>query len=187
MDFEYLAKQKRSRIFDADTIKLCKTKQLTGISTIKAYEETGIDTNEFVHVIQTVMADYDEPVIVKIYDERSVSLKRELRAFDKLRSFTNAAHMICNFVCMDDKERWKTKVASPILFCNNKKDKLRFVVMEYINGGDASSYLTKNTSIEIVNSFFIQLTMVIATLMYEYKIIHGDLHLCALKTPIFQR
>lgn len=176
MEFNYLAKQKHSRILDVDTITVCKSNKLLGINTIKGYEETGIDADDFVHVIQTIMKDYDEYTIVKIYDDRSISLKREMKAFEKLHSFRNSVRMICNFVCMDEKERWKTRITSPITFCNNKTDKLRFVVMEYIDGGDAGMYLSNNKSYEIVNDFFIQLTMIIANLMYDYKIMHGDLN-----------
>ena len=179
----------------------CKNNEITGMQSIKSSEETGDEPNEcgicsraedihayseglcrspseyeFVHVIKSVLDNYNKPIVVKIHDSVSYFVDKEIAALHKLSEFEHSVKKICDFSCMDDKARWKYMINSPIKFCNNKKDKLHFIALEYIENGDIDLFFSKNPSKETICSLFLQIEFAIMTLALDYKISHGDLH-----------
>ena len=173
--FDFLEKSKKTPLRNVDTIRICKPTDFIGIQSLKASDEAGSDPDSFVHVIEAVMKQYNETVIVKILREPSTPLERELKAYKKLRNFQNAVKLICDFGCMDDKRRWQTKIRSPITFCHQSYHKLHFIVLEYIHNGSITDYIT-NASEPEIRGLFLQVILTIATLMYNHRMIHGDLH-----------
>jgi serine/threonine protein kinase len=99
-----------------------------------------------------------------------------LSAYDKLKSFENSVKKICDFSCYDDKTQWISKITEPITFCNNKKDKLHFIVLEYIENAGIEEYFNKNPSNMEICSFFLQIMFSIIELAYNYRLEHGDLN-----------
>ena len=142
----YLLKKNKSRMVNVDTVLMkggftemnesCKNNEITGFQSIKSSEETGDEPNEFVHVIKAVLDKYKKPIIVKIHDSVSYFVEKEITALNKLSEFENSVKKICDFSCLDDKARWKNMINNPIKFCNNKKNKLHFIALEYIENGD---------------------------------------------------
>lgn len=178
MKFEILKKKAGSRFKDVSTIKItenCQKNQLKGIQTIKDSNEAGIEPNNFVHVIKSVLKEYNKPVIVKILDASSIFVQKELNVIKRLADYEYSVQMICNFSCMDNKSRWDQNYKGNVEFCNNQNDKLHFIVYEYIEDGDISEYLSNATKKEVACIFF-QLSMAIVILAYKYNITHGDLH-----------
>lgn len=180
MLYSHLLKQKRSRFNDVNTIKLekntkCKNNKIVGIKSLKSSEESGNDIDNFVSIIQSKLENYDNPVIVKIHDARNIMVLKELAAMRRLKGFENVVKYICDFSCMDDKSRWANKINEPVTFCNNKQDKLHFIVMEYVSSGDISEYMKKASLIEI-RCLIIQLVFTILILGTKYKMNHGDLN-----------
>jgi serine/threonine protein kinase len=154
----------------------CKNNEITGIQSIKSSDETGDEPNEFVHVIKSVLDNYKKPIIVKIHDSVSYFVDKEITALQKLSEFEHSVKKICDFSCIDDKARWKYMINSPVKFCNHKKDKLHFIVLEYIENGDIDLFFSKNPSKEMICSLFLQLELAIMTLALDYQLSHGDLH-----------
>jgi serine/threonine protein kinase len=154
----------------------CKSNEIIGIQSIKTSEETGDEPNEFVHVIKAVLDKYDVPIIVKIHDSVSYFVEKEITALNKLSEFENSVKKICDFSCLDDKARWKHMIRSPIKFCNNKKDKLHIIILEYIENGDLELFFSKNPSKKVLCSLFLQIELTIIRLALDYRISHGDLH-----------
>ena len=177
----------------------CKNNEITGIQSIKSSEEdensddhrsvefrrdaenvveasTGDEPNEFVHVIKSVLDNYKKPVIVKIHDSVSYFVEKEITALNKLSEFENSVKKICDFSCLDDKARWKHMINHAIKFCNNKKNRLHFIVLEYIENGDIDLFFSKNPSKEMICSFFLQIELSIIKLALDYRISHGDLN-----------
>lgn len=174
---ETLEKKRRPLLNDVDTVKIsCENKKITGKNSIKSSRETGMGVNDFVHVIKSVMTEYNKPVVVKIHDASSSFIQKELFALYKLENFQNSVKIICDFSCMDDKERWKNPVPKPVKFCNNKKDSLHFIVLEYIEDGGIEQFFNRNPSKEEVCSIMIQLELSVITLALDYNISHGDLN-----------
>lgn len=174
--FTYLPKTGGARMRDVHTVKLCKENKLLGYQSIKAAEETGLEEDEFVHVILSRLKDHDFPVIVKIHDENSIYTKNELRYLKKMRDFENSVKMICHFSCMDHKPRWLSRVTNKsVKFCNNKNDRLHFFVLEYIENGDIVHFFQTTDSAKIM-SFIIQTTLAIMIMGIDYNTCHGDLN-----------
>lgn len=161
---------------DKDLENECKNCEIIGKKSIKASEETGMDQDNFVHVIESYMKKTKFPVVVKIHDSNSYFIRKELEAYDKLKNFENSVHKICDFSCMDDKMRWEHMVDSPITFCNNKKDSLHFIVLEYIEDGKLSDFFSKMPNKNIICSFYLQTILSIIIMAYTYRISHGDLN-----------
>jgi len=159
-----------------ETEHSCKNNEITGIQSIKSSEETGDEPNEFVHVIKSVLDKYNKPIIVKIHDSVSYFVENEITALNKLSEFENSVKKICDFSCLDDKTRWKHMINSPIKFCNNKKDNLHFIALEYIENGDIEQFFSNNPSKEMICSLFLQIELAIITLALDYRISHGDLN-----------
>jgi serine/threonine protein kinase len=198
----FLKKKGGSRFKDIHTVKICKSSDLIGIQTIKNSNE---GSNDFVHVIhlcafsmrvepllftdknahsgaiskrnviQSVLKEYNKPVIVKILDESSIFLQKELNAIRRLTDYEYSVQMICDFSCMDNMSRWSQNHKGNIEFCSGNRDKLHFIVYEYIEDGDISDYLPNATQKEIACIFF-QLSMAVIMLAYKYGLTHGDLH-----------
>ena len=182
----YLLKKNKSRMVNVDTVLMkggftemvesCKNNEITGFQSIKSSEETGDEPNEFVHVIKAVLDKYKKPIIVKIHDSVSYFVEKEITALNKLSEFENSVKKICDFSCLDDKARWKNMINNPIKFCNNKKNKLHFIALEYIENGDIELFFSNNPSKETICSLFLQIELVIIKLALDYKISHGDLN-----------
>jgi serine/threonine protein kinase len=154
----------------------CGKNLLLGYKSIKAAEETSMHQDEFVHVIKSKLQNYNEPVVVKIYDNAARHLISEIRILEKINGYKNTARLICHFSCKDDKKNYFSKIIKPIRFCTNGSHLLHYFVYEYIANGDISTFFTKNTNIDVVKSFALQLTAVIIELASVYKISHGDIN-----------
>lgn len=176
MYFTYLPKTGGARMHDVHTVKLCQENKLLGYQSIKSADETGLEEDEFVHVILSQLKHHDFPVIVKIHDADSDFIKRELFFLNKMRDFENSVELICDFSCMDDKKRWMSRVADKsVRFCNNKSDSLHFIVLEYIENGDIGEYLSTASNDQIM-SIFLQCTLAIMVMGLKYNTCHGDLN-----------
>jgi len=174
---EKLKKCPRSRITNMETYKInCGKNLLIGYDTIKASDETSIHKDDFVRVVLSRLHNYNKPVIVKVYDEDNFHLNIELNVLEQVKGFRNTAEIICHFSCIDDKNKYITKIKNQIRFCGNGLDKLHFFVYEYIENGDVSDFLIKNQDVNIVISVILQITCVIIQLATIYKIYHGDIN-----------
>ena len=173
-----LPKCPRSRITGMESYKInCGKNLLIGYNTIKASEETSIHKDDFVHVVLSKLHDYDEPVVVKVYDEYNFHLHIEMNILKKIDGFRNAPQLICDFSCNDDKNKYITKIRNQTRFCGNGSHKLHFFVYEYISHGDVSDFLTSNTvHIDTIKNLILQLTCVIMQLASVYRIYHGDIN-----------
>jgi serine/threonine protein kinase len=169
-----LPKKKGSRFDEVKT--LCIGNELVGLESIKSSQETGLETDEFVHILKSSLANYAKPVVVKIHDSMSIYVNKELLAIEELSGFKNVVKSICHFSCLDNKSRWEKPIESEVKFCSNDKDKLHFFVYEYIENGDIEDFFTSNPSLLQIKSIFIQSALVIMILGKKYKIIHGDLN-----------
>ena len=175
--FEKLPKCSRSRIYDMTTYKVnCGKNLLLGYKSIKAAEETSMNKDHFVHVIISKLKDYNEPVVVKIYDSENRHLKIELKILEKIQDYRNTARLICHFSCKDDKNNYFRKIMKPIRFCSNGSHPFHYFVYEYIATGDISDFFTKNTDTNLIKSFVLQITAVIIQLASIYRICHGDIN-----------
>jgi serine/threonine protein kinase len=170
-----LSKKSRSRLLNIETYKIsCANNEIIGKKTLKSADES----DDFVHVIQSVLQKYNVSVILKIHEaDDKYLLNKELVALKKLINFENSVKYICDFSCMDNKDRWFKQINKPTKFCNQKEDKLHFIVMEYIENGDLhADFFDKNPSKSELQSVFLQIALAIAILGFEYKMYHGDLH-----------
>lgn len=174
---EKLVKNKKSRSPDVDTVKIsCENNKIIGNETMKSSEETSMNDEDFVHVIKSILTEYNKPVVVKIHSSSTIQVKKELLALNKLEDFQNSVKLICDFSCMDDKTRWEKPVLKPVKFCNNKTDSLHFIVLEYIENIQYESFFNRKLSIEELCSIFIQIELAIITLALDYRISHSDLN-----------
>jgi serine/threonine protein kinase len=154
----------------------CGKNLLLGYKSIKAAEETSMDKDNFVHVIISKLKDYNEPVVVKIYDSENRHLNIELKILEKIQDYRNTARLICHFSCKDDKKNYFRKIMKPIRFCSNGSHPFHYFVYEYIATGDISDFFTKNTDTNLIKSFVLQITAVIIQLASIYRIYHGDIN-----------
>jgi serine/threonine protein kinase len=157
----------------------CGKNLLLGYESIKAAEETSMHQDDFVHVIISKLENYNEPVVVKIYDENNYHLPIEIKILEKIKGYRNTAQLICHFSCKDDKKNYFSKIIKPmkpIRFCTNGSHSLHYFVYEYIVTGDISDFFTKNTDINLIKSFVLQITAVIIQLASIYRICHGDIN-----------
>jgi len=203
-----LKKTAGSRLENVDTVMLeneCNKKEIIGKKTIKSSDEEGMDDRHFVHVLESFMKKGNYPVIVKIHHKRSPFINNELRAYEHLRDFQNCVKKICDFSCLDDKERWKSPIKKPVEFCNNKTDELHFIVLEYIENGNIENRIKKmkifsegfaepqasganqnldslsripvgNPTTNELASLILQIELMILELGCNYHMLHGDLH-----------
>ena len=178
--FEKLPKTARSHIVGMETYKInCGKNLLIGYKSIKAAEETSMHPDDFVHVIKSKLQDYNEPVVVKIYDSENGRLYTEINILKKVKDYRNTARLICHFSCKDDKTSYFRKIIKtmkPITFCSKGTHLLHFFVYEYIANGDISDFFTKNNDINLIKSMTLQITAVIIELALVYKVIHGDIN-----------
>jgi serine/threonine protein kinase len=175
--FEKLNKCPRSRITGMESYKInCGKNLLLGYKTIKASEETSMHKDDFVHVVLSKLKDYKDPVVVKVYDQDNFHLHIELKILQKINGYRNTAHLICEFTCDDDKNKYNTKIIKQIQFCGNGSNKLHFFVYEYIAHGDVSDYLMKNQESHIVKSIILQIVCIIMQLASIYNMCHGDIN-----------
>lgn len=154
----------------------CFDNEIVGKETIKSAQESGMGSNEFVHVIKSNIKKYDKPVVVKIHESNSIYIKKELLAMKELTNFKNIAKSICNFSCIDNKLRWESPINHDVKFCNQEKDNLHFFVYEYIENGDIEEYFNSMPNVHEIKTIFLQTALTIMTLGKEYNIIHGDLN-----------
>ena len=175
--FEKLPKCFRSRIRDMTSYKVnCGKNLLLGYNSIKSAEETSMYPNDFVHVIKSKLENYNDPVVVKIYDNENISLLREIKILERINGYRNTAILICHFSCKDNKNNYFSKIIKPIRFCTNGSHSLHYFVYEYIVTGDISDFFTKNTDKPVIKSFVLQLIAVIIELAVVYRIYHGDIN-----------
>jgi serine/threonine protein kinase len=157
----------------------CGKDLLLGYKSIKSAEETSMEPDYFVHVIKSKLQDYNEPVVVKIYDSGNRHLHREIKILERINGYRNTALLICHFSCKDNKNNYFSKIIKPmkpIRFCANGSHSLHYFVYEYIASGNIGEFFTKNTDKDVVKSFALQLTAVIIELASIYKIYHGDIN-----------
>lgn len=174
---EKLVKNKKSRSPEVDTVKIsCENNKIIGNETMKSSEETSMNDEDFVHVIKSILTEYNKPIVVKIHSSSTIQVKKELLALNKLEDFQNSVKLICDFSCMDDKTRWEKPVLKPVKFCNNKTDSLHFIVLEYIENIQYESFFNRKLSREELCSIFIQIELAIITLALDYRISHSNLN-----------
>lgn len=173
-----LNKCARSRINGMETYKInCGKNLLVGMSSIKSPEETSMHENDFVHVLTSQLKDYNEPVIVKVYDHNNFHLPIELNILHTINGYRNSAYLICDFSCNDVKQKYEIKINHPIRFCGNGNDTLHFFVYEFIKHGDVSDFLSKKLQTKTaITSVILQTTCIIIQLASIYKIYHGDIN-----------
>jgi serine/threonine protein kinase len=175
--FEKLPKCFRSRIHDMTSYRVnCGKNLLLGYNSIKSAEETSMYPNDFVHVVKSKLENYNDPVVVKIYDSENISLLREIKILERINGYRNTAILICHFSCKDNKNNYFSKIIKPIRFCTNGSHSLHYFVYEYIATGDISDFFTKNTDKPVIKSFVLQLIAVIIELAVVYRIYHGDIN-----------
>lgn len=133
------------------------------------------DSENFIDLFESYIPIETLPVIVKIHDESNGYVINDLEAYNKLHGFENSLQPICDFICMDDKSRWENMTDSPIGLCNNKQDKLHFIVLKYIEDGDMGTFFTKFPQKHIIYSFIIQSIIALVVINYTYKIQHKDI------------
>jgi serine/threonine protein kinase len=171
--FEKLPKCFRSRIRDMTSYRVnCGKNLLLGYNSIKSAE----DPNDFVHVVKSKLENYNDPVVVKIYDSENEHLGIEIKILERINGYRNTAILICHFSCKDNKNNYFSKIIKPIRFCTNGSHSLHYFVYEYIATGDISTFFTKNTDKDVVKSFVLQLIAVIIELAVVYRIYHGDIN-----------
>jgi hypothetical protein len=85
----------------------CLRNEIIGKESIKSANETGLLSDEFVHIIKSTIKNYENPVIVKIHESTSIYVSKELLAIEELNDFKNVVKSVCNFSCIDDKLRWQ--------------------------------------------------------------------------------
>jgi serine/threonine protein kinase len=157
----------------------CGKNLLLGYNSIKSAEETSMYPNDFVHVIKSKLENYNDPVVVKIYDSENRHLHSEIRILEKINGYKNTALLICHFSCKDNKKNYFSKIIKPmkpIQFCANGSQSLHYFVFEYIANGDISTFFTKTSDTNLIKSFALQLTAVIIELAVVYRIYHGDIN-----------
>ena len=175
--FEKLPKCPGSRIRDMTSYKVkCGKDLLLGYKSIKSAEETSMYPNDFVHVIKSKLENYNDPVVVKIYDNENEHLGIEIKILERINGYRNTAILICHFSCKDNKNNYFSKIIKPIRFCTNGSHSLHYFVYEYIVTGDISDFFTKNTDKPVIKSFVLQLIAVIIELAVVYRIYHGDIN-----------
>jgi len=166
-----------ARFHDVETFKIsCLANELIGIKTLKNGEENGMNDNDFGHILLSKLTKHDTPVVVKIHYANSYFIRKELAGLQKLKNFDNSVEYLCDFTCMDNKNRWKDNIIEPTKFCRGKKDRLHFIVMEYIENGDLVTLFNKNPSNKELCSIFLQVALVIMIIGVKYKMFHGDLN-----------
>ena len=154
----------------------CKNREIIGKKSLKTADESGMDKENFVHVLESYIPKVKIPVIVKIHETGANLLRKELIAYDRLKGFENSVQKICDFSCMDDKLRWQYMIDKPVGFCNNKTDSLHFIVLEYIEDGDVYEFLDKLPTKKVIRSFITQCILAIMVMAYKYKFRHYDLN-----------
>jgi len=182
--FHHLKKTTRSRILGMQTYKVnCGKNLMLGFKSIKAAEETSMKPDDFVHVALAKLKDYNNPVVVKIYDENNGYLYREQKILKAINGYRNMPNIICDFTCKDNKIKYFTKIKKHFSFCtkvvgsNANTDLLHFFVYEYIQHGDISEFIVKNNgNTDIIKSVILQLVCVIIELATVYNVFHGDLN-----------
>ncbi len=173
MKYVRLKKKAGARIFDQTTVKIEDCREVTGLRSMKSADESP----EFVHVLESFIPEHGpDKVVVKIMDnvENRATVERELYALEEMKDFANSVKMLCHFGCLDDKNRWMDPVRGPVKMCNNKKDDLYFIVLEYLDG-DLEDFFAA-ASFEQVAAFFIQVVLALLEMGFEYRINHGDIH-----------
>jgi len=194
-------KKPHSRFPMVQTYKInCQKNKIIGYESIKSSSETGNDPDEFVHVLLSHLEDYPHPVIVKIHDENSIFVQRELKAFEHLTHFENKVELICHFSCKDEKERWENPIQKRVRFCNNKTDPLQiipvpfmiqsenctrcahsvflqFFIFQYIQDAEMDIFIIKNSNnIKVIKSLYLQTAMMLIILYETFHMLHGDLN-----------
>jgi serine/threonine protein kinase len=185
---KFLPKKGGARFHNVDTfiISSCQNNEIHGFQTLKSAEETGLDPNEFSHVLLSHIGNYNKEFIVKVHDSNSRLIKYELEILKKLKDFNNSINLICDFTCNENKERWLYNIQKPTRFClPNGNNKLHFFVMEYIQDGDLATYIddivstyksNKKICFKIIKSLFLQISLAIIEMAIKYKVYHGDLN-----------
>lgn len=178
MQFEKLSKKGGARMHDVQTYKIyCENKDIIGYKTIKSASEVA-DT-DFTHVLLSKLGQIQKNVIVKIHEAHSLFAQRELHALKILSGTSferNSVKYICDFTCIDDKNKWINNIKKNISFCTQGKDELHFIVMEYIENADLIDFFNNKPSIKEIKSLFIQTMLILMDLAFNYKIYHGDLN-----------
>jgi serine/threonine protein kinase len=176
-EFSKLPKKPRYRFPEIETHLLnCVNNELIGETTIKSSNEIGMDEDDIVHVIISKLRNYKENVVVKIHNENSIFVKKEIQTLKKIKNFKNSVNLLCDFSCMDEKQRWMNPVSHNVTFCNNKSELLHFFVFEYVKNGELDKFLQKTPTIEVLYSLFLQVAFSIITLNNVYCICHGDIN-----------
>jgi tRNA A-37 threonylcarbamoyl transferase component Bud32 len=178
MDITLLPKKSSSRLIEQDTYKvICNNhdKYIRAIKSFKSGSETGSGENEFVHVALGVIKKFKKPCVIKVHYTDSFFTKKELKITEHLKECKYVVPHICNYSCLDDKKRWMEKITQNTKTCSNGSDKLTFIIMPYIEGGDISDFL-KNADRNQTKSIFLLSAFAIVEMAKKYGVSHGDLN-----------
>ena len=157
-----------------ELLQKTKSARQHNMNTYKYHHQ--INQNDDDDIVISKLKNYKKPVIVKIQNENTPFIKRELPILHLLHNYKNTAKYICDFSCIDEERRWIKPIKHHVTLCNGVKEPMRFIIMEYIENGDIEPFLTTTQNIPALQSFFIQSACVIFELAEKYKITHGDLH-----------
>lgn len=170
----YLKKGGGSRFKDVDTYKVVCSKPSEYIEIARSLKSADA------HVAIANLRSFKKQSVVKVLSSKNKHARKEIDILQRLKNFHHVVQYLCSFQCYDSKTRWMTPLETPTTACiTSKKDKqkLTFIVMEYIENGDLVAFLQdpRRTANELL-SFLLQSCLVIATLGYKYNISHGDLN-----------
>jgi len=179
MDIEKLQKKRGSRLAQETYKIVCQDpdKYIRATRTIKSSEEVGSGLNEFVHVALGTLKKFKKPCVIKVHFTESRCTKNEIDLMARLKKCPYVVHHICTYSCLDDTKRWMESLMKPQHTCGDGKsrDKLTFIIMEYITDGDLITFI-KKASHKQIKALFIQSAVDIMEMGKTYGVRHGDLN-----------
>lgn len=183
----FLPKQKGGRLDSVSTFRTyCRDKIETSsqpTAWIKVRKTIKLPESEdlFGHVALAHVKNLSEDVVVKVYERTDMMLQKEKTILTVLNKhgLENVIRLICSFDCdKEDKLVWYDKILKKRVLCGNTgKDKLSFLVMEYIPYGNITDFMSNNAmTTRNFKSFVKQACLFLLEIHYRFKIHHGDIH-----------
>lgn len=180
-----LPKRGGARLFEVDTYKLsCTPENISSQASIKASEEVGSGIEEFTHVLLGLFDNTRTEVIIKVHDADSGFIDNELKCLNNLNKCKYTAKLLCDFTCLDDKQRWMKPIShNHTQLCEEKgTDNLHFLVMEYIKDGTLDGFMNslkeydEQKQNDMIRSLFLQVALAIMEIGITHKVYQGDLN-----------
>lgn len=163
----------------------CKNKQIIGTKTLDIKPRDADNYQEALQVIQGQLKDYKQPIVMKVYKTTSHLLNIELYIYKlfKKHKYEHYVKPICIFSCNDYEDRYNTLVdvefRNLLIPCSEKSnERFTFIVYTYIGNGDISDFVKINNiqDTTIILNVIQHLLLSVADLVYNVKVIHGDLN-----------